>query len=1588
MVDAAISVNPDGTLTIAGRATAASSVTVIYPDGTRQNVLADATGHFSATSSDPQTSGAVSVSATDASGHTSTPLELTYTDVTAPGQPGLSIVEDLNHDGQLSLAEISAPTLQVKVSLNGTGAMVGDQIVLSDLRTHTLSAEDLATGYVLFEFTVPRGGQTFKVEAHLSDAAGNVSPSASSEVLISPDFTGITVDQLSRVNIAEIVSNGLSVTGTLSQYTAHETISVTLLGKTVQATVLADGSWHAYFSAGSYLAGCKNSTPVQFTLSDSLTGQEHAGSSTLGSGVDMLPATIALNRISGDNVLSHAELAQEIVISGSTTNTQAGDLVTITIGSFSFQTAVNAQGLWSYTVPSGTLTGLSNQDYRVSASIERHDASGNPLGSSTSTDVTVDASLPSLTLDPLPGGNILGQSATVGDYLISGSGTPFEQVVVQIGAGSFFATVDQHGHWEIQLAPVVFAALQDGSYTLSASITRQDSSGNVMKAEASLDFTLKQTPPRLEDLTIVTHADGTVTVSGKALDGATKVTVNFLDGAHSIVIDSDGDGSFSITSIASQPSGTITVKATDNADNLASSDLSYTDLIAPGQPTVQVLTDTNHDGLISIEELNGATTLMLRITLNGTHAMVGDTLSLSGLPTHTLTVIEIQQGYIDVQVPAPAADQAFHVSAVLTDKEGNASSAGSADVTMATTPATVTVDQITKLNYQTVETEGLTLNGRVTGSYSSNDTVYVTVLGTTLSTHVNADGTWHVTFSGAQMNGIKNGTPVTLRFDEQLNHTDLIVSDLTVGSGTDYAPPVVSIDPLFVNGILSWDESKGDGLVTGKVYGISQPGDRIELTLDNGQTYIGTVKADQTWSILIPANDLGSMRDGDHNVTVKVFASDPAGNLFETNVNNSFSVDLTPPTFALAFFPLPFGETLNLIETFSSFSISGTSTGLPEGTEVTVRIGGYSYTAFIGADRSWSITPTTFDLQRLPDGSASISVSASVFGQSVHGQTTFNVDLTPPELSELSYKVNADHSITLSGMSEAGASIFIIFEGSAYKGTANSAGYYEIRTPPNMGSSSGIATLTATDAAGNVTSGSYNYDIDLTPPELSELSYKVNADRSITLSGMSEAYAGILIIFDGRAFMGTANSAGYYEIKTPPNMGSSSGPATLTATDAAGNVTSGSYYIDLTPPAAPQLKVLENTNSDAYINNAEMGSATVITVKISLAGTGAQAGDKLNLAGHAPYELSSSDITQGYVSLQIPRPTDDGAFTVKATLQDAVGNVSNESNLDLIMATSKPVASMEIHYTPGQPQINGLMVSGQVIGAHLSATQVVTVTILGMDAQVSIDPDTGNWSVVFPAKLFAGMSISTVNNISVQISVIDSAGNGFDAQTTIISGGLPLPVQALADDAAMSVNAASFAETEPLARHSASISETELAAPAAPIAPLHDETALFVRSAADSTAAPAMLSSELIAATETAHPALHVAPRMSAFAQEMPSHEAAIPAHATRPGLHELLSPAPTSHPSAELLADAAASPGAALAEPRLKPPHATHEAQAADETQAATPSLAASITLADVAPEHAQATPDVVNFPDAAAPPVHHDDLATLLANHPLNVV
>ncbi|MED5728734.1 Ig-like domain-containing protein, partial [Enterobacter hormaechei] len=101
------------------------------------------------------------------------------------------------------------------------------------------------------------------------------------------------------------------------------------------------------------------------TVTVNVEGQSSAGNPvTINHDVtvDLANVSISIDAIASDDVINAAERGADLVLSGTTSNVEETQIVTIPFGGKNYTATVDAEGKWTATVPSADLTGLKDGD--------------------------------------------------------------------------------------------------------------------------------------------------------------------------------------------------------------------------------------------------------------------------------------------------------------------------------------------------------------------------------------------------------------------------------------------------------------------------------------------------------------------------------------------------------------------------------------------------------------------------------------------------------------------------------------------------------------------------------------------------------------------------------------------------------------------------------------------------------------------------------------------------------------------------------------------------------------------------------------------------------------------------------------------------------------------------------------------------------------------------------------------------------------------------------------------------------------------------------------------------------------------------
>ncbi len=232
--------------------------------------------------------------------------------------------------------------------------------------------------------------------------------------------------------------------------------------------------------------------------------------------VDLAPVAITINSVTDDNVLNAAEKGQDLLLSGTTSNVEAGQTVTITFAGKTWTTTVDANGDWTYTVPAADLSGLKDGDASVQVTVTN--VNGN--AASSAQEFSVDTTAPTVSINTISNDNMLNAAEAGQDLTLSGSTTAEagQTVTVSFNGKQYTAQVQADGSWTLNVPAADLAGISDGNATVTASVS--DKAGNPTSADASVlvDTTVPQISFNIvagDDIVNIAEHGQALIVSGK-----------------------------------------------------------------------------------------------------------------------------------------------------------------------------------------------------------------------------------------------------------------------------------------------------------------------------------------------------------------------------------------------------------------------------------------------------------------------------------------------------------------------------------------------------------------------------------------------------------------------------------------------------------------------------------------------------------------------------------------------------------------------------------------------------------------------------------------------------------------------------------------------------------------------------------------------------------------------------------------------------------------------------------------------------------------------------------------------------------------
>lgn len=1341
----------------------------------------------------------VSVSGQNAAGNTVTGTQVIAVDTQAP----LLSMDSIAVDQILNAVEHNASLV-----LSGKTTAEAGQTVTLTLNGQTYTA--LVTNEGTWALTVDaadvqalaNGDHSLTVS--VSDKAGNAAD-FSDQLTVDTTAPILTVNPVAGDNILNDDEQDVAqlISGMANGAAPGDVVTVQFGDQTFTGVVQADGSWSVGVPASLFNSMSNGQHTITVTVTDAAGNTSTA---THDVTLNSLAVGITVDTISQDNVLNAQESMQPLTLSGASTLAD-GSTLTVMLNNIAYTATVNG-GVWSVQVPVSDVLNLANTLYHVTVS--GTDATGN--SGTTSASFLVDTALPQVVINHFATDNLVNHAETQSDQILSGRvihAAAGDTVTVQVGGKSYSATVENDLSWKVTIPANDLQHFGDGDLTFTASVT--NSHGNTGTGDRDISINASLPGLRINTLSgddivnaIEHHQDLVVSGSSSHLAAGTLVTVSINNVNYQAVVSSNGGWQIGVpaSDLQNWNAGqlTVTASAQDGWGNPVSVDHPVELDLEPVAITINTVAA---DDLINAAE-KGAD-LLLSGQTQGVEA--GQTVVVK-FADQTFTAQVQADGSWRVTVPSSAmdllTDSREQIGVSVTNVSGNTASA-SHTVTLDSHAPVITISTIAAddiLNATEAQAD-LLIGGTTTAP--AGQTVTVTIGGTSYTTQVEANGSWSVTVPAADVPALSSGA-ITATVSDAAGNTGSASHTLTV----DTAAPVVTINTVATDDIINSAEHGQTQLVSGAVTG-AVAGDAVVVTINN-KTYTTVVDAAGNWSVGVPAADITALNDG--TTTVSVTVTSAAGN--SGTATHDVTVNTAVP--AITINSVTTDDVINAAEQGADLTLSGATTNVEAGQNVTVTFGGKTYTISVDSNGAWTLVVPAADLATLSDGSARVEASVSnTAGNSTSATRDYSIDTDAPVISintisadDVLNAAEQQQPLTVQGntSAEAGQTVTVTLNGANYTAQVQANGTWSVTVPATdlAGLSDGPLTVSAvvSDKAGNESQAAHNLTVDASAPVITVNT--VAGDNIInsgeqragqTLSGTTTAEPGqtVTLTFNGHTYQTTVDTSGNWSLFVP--AGDFTGLAdgnyviSVTVNDAAGNAGNVTHNVILNGDV-PTIAI-DAISTDDVINAAEQGAP------LTLSGTtDAPAGQTvtITLNGNRYTAVVDSNGQWSCVvsSVDVAALADGTAYTVNAQVSNTIGNSASADRVMNVDLTA-PAQIINIDAVQGDSGLSGsdfitnsnLVVLDGSLSASLASGETAQISLDGGTTWIDLLVNGTQWSYADGRSLADGGYLYIVR-------VIDAAGNvgSVDSQSVRVDTTPPavtlISVDAITQDTGLSTS--------------------------------------------------------------------------------------------------------------------------------------------------------------------------------------------------------
>lgn len=291
----------------------------------------------------------------------------------------------------------------------------------------------------------------------------------------------------------------------------------------------------------------------------------------------MLAPVVTINTVAGDDIINATEHSQAQIISGSAAGATTGNTVSVTIGTTTYTTVLDANGNWSIGVPASVISALAQGDVTITATVT--DSAGN--SGTTSHIVNVALGAPVLGINTIAVDDIINATEKGADLAISGSSNQpaGTQVTVTLNGQNYTTTADASGNWSVTVPASAVGTLGEATYTVTAAATDADGNSGSASHNVQVNTALPGVTINVvatDDIINAAEAGAAQTISGQVTGAAAgdTVTVTLGGETYTATVQANLSWSINVPAAALQALGngelTISASVTNSVGNTGS----------------------------------------------------------------------------------------------------------------------------------------------------------------------------------------------------------------------------------------------------------------------------------------------------------------------------------------------------------------------------------------------------------------------------------------------------------------------------------------------------------------------------------------------------------------------------------------------------------------------------------------------------------------------------------------------------------------------------------------------------------------------------------------------------------------------------------------------------------------------------------------------------------------------------------------------------------------------------------------------------------------------------------------------------------